>query len=284
MTPGRDSSLRLSRRAALGRLGALLAAGLWPGALRALAPGPGRGFRFAALNDLHHRDPGCEPWFAELFENVAAARPAFTLLLGDLADQGARDSLAAVARLAGARGARVHAVPGNHDHDVTPDGRLFAEAFPGQENQTFTHEGWQFVGLDTTQGEAWHDTRVGAVTLAWLDAALPRLDPARPTVIFTHFPLVPGVRAPNGVPMTPLNAEEVLARFERFNLRAALCGHFHGRRAESRRGAELSTHATCGRVSRNHDGTTAKGWRLCTARADGTFAAEFMPVPARPAS
>ncbi len=61
---------------------------------------------------------------------------------------------------------------------------------------------------------------VSAETLAWLDSTLAEMDRLRPTVMLTHFPVAAGIATPNGVVMTPLNAEEVLARFEPFNLRA----------------------------------------------------------------
>ena len=50
-----------SRREALGRLAALLAAGLWPGTLRAAAArNPAAEFTFVAANDFHHREPACD--------------------------------------------------------------------------------------------------------------------------------------------------------------------------------------------------------------------------------
>jgi Icc-related predicted phosphoesterase len=276
-----SSGAVISRRESLARLGTLLAAGLWPGALRAAAsPAPDVGtFTFAALNDLHYHTPECEAWFRALFGAVAAERPAFMALLGDLVHRGQPENLAAVRRLAGESGVPFHAVPGNHDNDVEETTRLYAEVFPGMLNHRFEHAGWQFVALDSTEGKAWRNTRFSAETLAWLDAALAEMDPRRPTVLLTHFPVAPGIATPTGVVMTPLNAEEVLSRFEPFNLRAAFCGHFHGRTERTRGAATLVTGSTCARVDKNHNGVDEKGWWLCRARSDGTIEREFRPLP-----
>ena len=271
----------ITRRESLAHLGALLAAGAWPGALRAAAaPASEVGsFTFAALNDLHYHTPECEAWFRALFHAVAAERPAFMVLLGDLAHRGQPENLAAVRRLAEESGVPFHAVPGNHDNDVEETTRIYAEAFPGMLNRRFDHAGWQFVALDSTEGKAWRNTRFSAETLAWLDSTLAEMDRLRPTVLLTHFPVAAGIATPNGVVMTPLNAEEVLARFEPFNLRAAFCGHFHGRTERSRGPATLVTGSTCARIDRNHNGVDEKGWWLCRARRDGTVEREFRPLP-----
>ena len=93
--------------------------------------------------------------------------------------------------------------------------------FPLRLNYYFRHEGWQFIGLDTSEGLKYEKTSVPAATLGWLDEYLPRLAPRKPTVVFTHFPLGAGVN------YRPLNAEDVLYRFRDFNLQAVFCGHYH---------------------------------------------------------
>src|SRR4030095_2696110 len=59
LRPGR----KISRRDALRHLsaGALLAAGLWPGALRAADRGYNAKFRFVVVNDTHLITPECGP-------------------------------------------------------------------------------------------------------------------------------------------------------------------------------------------------------------------------------
>ena len=270
-------SRTLSRRSALGLL---LTAGLWPGCVRLPQAGraPGVPFTFAALNDLHHASAECDPWFEVIFAQVAKSSPEFVLLLGDLADRGDPTSFAAVRRLSAQVGAPIHAVPGNHDNDVEKTPALFASAFSGTLNAHFNHAGWQFVGLDSTDGNAWRDTRVSDLNLSWLDRTLRTLDPSRPTVLFTHFPVAPDIRSKQGALLTPINADAVLERLIAFNLRTVLSGHFHGITELPWARAQLVTGACCSRVRDNHDGTPTKGWWLCHVSTDGAFRREFVPL------
>jgi hypothetical protein len=113
--------------------------------------------------------------------------------------------------------------------------------------------------------------RIGDATFAWLKAALPKLDPKKPTVVLTHFPLGAGVK------YRPLNAEAVLERFLDFNLRGAFSGHYHAQTAVAHRGIEVVTNACCARVRENHDGTKAKGYFVANGTPDGTLTREFVP-------
>jgi 3',5'-cyclic AMP phosphodiesterase CpdA len=267
-----DSTNACSRREALGRLAALLAAGLWPGALRAAAAGGSAAeFTFVAANDFHHREPACDAWFAALFHQIAAhGQVEFCLGLGDLADKGRPESMTTIARLAGDAGLRFHVTPGNHDNDLEENTAIFDRVLPGQLNYTFAHRGWQFVVIDSTDGKKGSQTHVQPAALAWLDANLPKLDPRAPLVLATHFPLA------SSTPLCSLNAEEVLARFVNHNLRLVLGGHHHGRTEVARNDYALVTNACCSRVANNHDGTKAKGYWLCRTRADGGVQREFV--------
>ncbi len=256
----------------MGTLAALLAAGLWPGALRAAATGnPVPEFTFVATNDFHHREPACDAWFAALFRQIAAHPGVeFCLGLGDLADKGHPESMATIARLAQESGLRFHVTPGNHDNDLDASTAVFERVLPGQLNYTFAHRGWRFVVIDSTEGNRWGQTRVQPATLAWLAATLPKLDPGEPLVLATHFPLA------SSTPHCPLNAEEVLAKFLNHNLRLVLGGHYHGRTEVMRPAYALVTNACCSRVAGNHDGTKTKGYWLCRTRADGGMRREFV--------
>jgi len=267
----------VTRRAALGQLGALLAAGIWPGGLRAAETrsGGAGAVRFAVLNDLHHESPECDAWFERLFRAAGAHKGvAFVAGLGDLANKGNPASIAAVKRLAATAGVPFYPVPGNHDNDLEETTRIYSEVFPGRLNYTWSEAGWQFVALDTTEGKKWDDVRVGAETMAWLKAELPKLDARKPTVLLTHFPLGAGVK------MRPLNAETVLVAFVDFNLRGVFSGHHHGRVTVTRRGVELVTNVCCSRVGKNHDGSAAKGYFVVAGSADGTLTREWVEFAA----
>jgi hypothetical protein len=268
-------SVPCNRRDALGRLAGLLAAGLWPGALRAeAAPAAARAGEivFAAPNDFHHDEPACDPWFEALFRQIGS-HPGLQLCLGvgDLAHRGKRASFEAIARLSRLANVPFLPVAGNHDCDVTGDTSLYAEIFPGRLNYTTVQQGWQFVAIDTTAGTAWEKTVTTAATLTWLDGALATLDPRRPTILFTHFPLLPPAKH------CILNAEEVLTRFGPFNLRLVLTGHYHAKTTVRRGPYELVTNVCCSRVAGNHDGSTEKGYWLCRGSAAGQVTREFVP-------
>jgi hypothetical protein len=263
---------RISRRQALGRLAALFAAGLWPGALvKAGGVAKTEKISFVVANDFHHGGPECDGWFAGLFRQMTAHPGVeFGLALGDFADRGAKESLVAIARAAKEARLELYPTPGNHDNDVALTTAWYEEIFPGRLNYSFTRSGWQFVAIDTTQGKDWRDTQVSAATLQWLDDKLGRLDPRMPTILLTHFPLVAAV------PMCPRNAEAVLARFLKFNLRAVFSGHHHGQTEHRIGQATLVTNVCCSRIGANHDGDLRKGYWLCQAGTDQSLTRQFV--------
>ncbi|MGB8464260.1 MAG: metallophosphoesterase, partial [Terrimicrobiaceae bacterium] len=150
------------------------------------------------------------------------------------------------------------------------DRRPYEQIFGNQLNYAFEHGGWQFIGLDTTDGIEWQNTTISPTTLSWLDENLPKLDRRRPTILFTHFPL--GV----GVSMRPLNADDVLERFLEFNLSAVFCGHYHGLTERNLRAATITTDRCCSRVRGNHDGSKEKGWFVCRATELGEVTRQFV--------
>ncbi len=236
-----------------------------------LSPMPHAPFRFIVVNDLHHADEACTPFLERLVAQMRTHGPlAFCLIVGDLADTGLRSSLEAVRDAFARLGAPIHPVPGNHDCDLEENTALFESVFPGARNHAFAHAGWNFLGLDSTDGKKWGDTVVGAESLAFLDRTLPTLDRAAPLVLHTHFPMARDVR------MASTNADAVLARFAGFNLRAVFSGHYHAFTERAHGPAPLLTHVACSRLRGNHDGTSAEGYQLCTAHADGRLERSFV--------
>lgn len=267
----------LSRRSWIQRsTGGLLAAGLWPGRLRASENGKGGSFRFIVLNDTHFCSDACPGWFEKVAASIAALdpKPDFCLLVGDLAQDGWKDELGPIRDFLRTLGMPFHVVPGNHDYTPQNERSIYDQLFPKQLNHRFDHLDWQFVGLDSTEGTKYSDTKIQPATFAWLDDELPKLDRAHPTVVFTHFPLAEGVR------MRPLNADKLLARFTDHNLVAVFNGHFHGFTENLHSGATITTNRCCAISRGNHDKTTEKGYFACTA-AEGEIVREFVEV--RPA-
>ena len=253
--------------------GALLSLGLWPGCARFAGNGWGGAFSFVALNDTHYQSPQCGPWFERVAQSIKSLQPQpeFCLVVGDLSDHGTAAELGAMRDALRSFELSFHTVIGNHDYAGPTDRQPYDALFPRQLNYHFEHRGWRFIGLDTTEGTKYEQTHIQPPTLQWLDATLPKLDRAQPTVLFTHFPLGDGVR------MRPLNADAVLARLLEFNLVAVFNGHFHGFTERVAGRTVLTTNRCCAISRDNHDGTKERGYFHCTASAGG-IQREFIEV------
>jgi predicted MPP superfamily phosphohydrolase len=269
------SNLPLFNRREILRLsaGSLLAYGLWPGALRAADAGGSGDFTFIAVNDLHYQSERCGVWFERVVRQMKAHEPkaAFCLIIGDYAEHGLSAEMGAARAAFQELGLPVHGVVGNHDY--TEDGKraAYEKLFPKALNYYFVNDGWQFVGLDTTQGRAASGTTIHSDTLKYVDNILPKLDRSQPLVIFTHFPL--GLLTPG----RPRNADDLLIRFKEHNLQAVLSGHFHGFTERFFGRVTLTTNRCCAISRENHDGTPEKGYFLCSAK-EGRVTRTFVEV------
>jgi Icc protein len=255
--------------------GSLLAAGLWPGSLGARdAGGPGD-FHFLVVNDIHYLDKNCGKWLAAIIQQMKKhpEKVDFCLLAGDLSEHGTAQQLEPVRELFKELGKPTHVVIGNHDYLTQQDRKAFEDLFPKKLNYHFEQGGWQFVALDTTEGQDSRNTTIQPATVKWLDETLPKLDKKRPMAVFTHFPLGPWVIG------RPNNAADVLARFKEYNLQAVYCGHWHGLTERTVGKTLLTTNRCCSRWHKNHDGTKEKGYFLCRAK-DGKIQRQLVEVKA----
>jgi predicted phosphodiesterase len=269
-----SSSTPVSRRELL-RLsaGSLLALGLWPGALRAEGAGNPETFSFIAVNDFHFQSERCGRWFEKVVRQMKAItpKPAFCLFSGDYSEHGTTAEMAAARDAFKDLGVPFYGVIGNHDFSSGQNRTEYDALFPGTLNYAFEAGGWQWIGLDTTEGRKALGTSIQPHTLAWLDEHLPRLDKKRPTVIFTHFPLGPFT------PSRPGNADALLERLIGHNLQAVFSGHFHGFTERTLGAVTLTTDRCCAISRANHDGTPEKGYFLCEAKA-GRISRSFVEV------
>lgn len=263
-----------TRRGALGGMGALLAAGAWPGARAAEVAGPKPGIqplRFVAANDFHHENEACDPWMEKLFRQIATTEnAAFCLGLGDLANSGKRTSLEAILRHSAQAGMPFFPTPGNHDLDQSPADGFYEQVFPGRRNYRIQKSGWEFLIIDTTEGNKYRDTTIARATLDWLDDTLPKIDPLAPLILATHFPLA------TEASYCPHNADAVLARFIGHNLRGVFGGHYHARTTSIRGAIALRTNACVARIRGNHDKSKEKGYLVVDGGADGTITTTFV--------
>lgn len=275
----------ITRRDALKKIsaGTLFAMGMWPGALQAgiLGWGNHRDFTFIEVNDTHYMDAECGAWLEGVVHQMKTHDAEFCLFVGDLADNGTPAQLGAVRDVFGTLKVPVYPVIGNHDHLTQTDRSAYLDLFPSRLNYRFEHRGWQFIGLDSSEGQHAQNTMVSTDTLGWLDQSLPALDKKKPIVLFTHFPMGPDVR------YRPKNADAVLERFREFNLQAVYNGHYHAFTERSIGNIVLTTDRCCALKRSNHDGTKEKGYFVCRIK-DGAIHREFveckMPVTAKEVS
>ena len=237
---------------------------------------PAADFHFVVANDIHYVSDECGRWLERVIAKIRALpeRPAFCVLAGDLSEHGERTELASVRAIFNALPMPVFNVIGNHDWRTPRMCDGFDAIFPRCRNYVFDACGWQFVCIDSTRGQRVFLSVVPEHTLNWLDATLPRLDRRKPTVVFTHFPLGPNF-------LRPVNADEVLERFARHDLREVFSGHWHGQSFRQEENVGLSTGRCCSRWRKNHDGSPAKGFVACSVRA-GVVSRRFVEVPVSP--
>ena len=187
-------------------------------------------FPFVVLNDLHYLSPECGSWLEGLVRKVNATPGIeLVLVLGDLAETGALEELAAAKGILDRLRVPYYTVPGNHDGP--PDRPLrvgdgdaglanYESLFPDRRNYTFVHKGWQFLALDTTNGSGWKELPIPEDAFAFARQAAATLDRAAPTILFTHMPLEPTVRYASS------QGYELLRILLPLNLRIVFSGHF----------------------------------------------------------
>jgi calcineurin-like phosphoesterase family protein len=254
---------QINRREALQRLsaGTLLALGLWPGTSRADNETPQDSFRFLVINDTHCMSPECGTYLEGVVARMRRENSEFCLHAGDLTEKAEGKNFDAVKEIFRVLPGTMYPVIGNHDYLTQTDRKTYTQAFPLRLNYYFRHRGWQFVGLDTTDGQRYEKTEIQPATFRWLDDYLPRLDQRRPTVILTHFPLGSDVK------YRPANADALLDRFREFNLQAVFNGHYHAFTERKAGNAVLTTNRCCALKRDNHDGSKEKGYFVCEAKA-----------------
>jgi len=230
----------------------------------ALAARDGEGdFTFVIANDLHYRDQRCGAWFEKVTASIRdlRPRPAFVVLAGDLSESGEREQLGAVRDIFRGLSIPIRAVIGNHDHHADEGRKAFDDLFGAAPNSRFENGPWQFLLLDTTDGNSVFRTRISNETLQWVQGAARTFDRKRPTLVITHFPLGRNW-------LRPMNAGALLDSLRVFNFHGSFGGHWHGWTEPVDNGVQLITGRCCSWWRTNHDGSEQKGYFLCRANGD----------------
>jgi 3',5'-cyclic AMP phosphodiesterase CpdA len=232
--------------------------------VRAHAADSGEGdFSFVIANDLHYRDQRCAAWFEKVTASIRELRPrpSFAVLAGDLSENGERTQLGAIREIFGTLPLPVKAVIGNHDHHAGDGRKAFAELFGAAPNARFDFGAWQFLLLDSTEGNSVFRTRISNETLQWVEAAAKGIDREKPVLVVTHFPLGRNW-------LRPVNARAVIEPLRDCRFQGSFGGHWHGWTEPVDNGVHLVTGRCCSWWRTNHDGSDQKGYFVCRAMGE----------------
>lgn len=242
-------------------------------------------FPFAVINDLHYTGPATRPPLDALVDQLNRENPDLVLVLGDLAELGSAEELAAARQILSRLNAPFYCVPGNHDGPLDrPVGSAatglatYDRLFPDRRNYFFIHKSWQFLALDTTNGSGYANVPLTEETRRFARRAAADLDPHVPTILFTHFPLHPAVK------YTLANGPELLQILAPLNLRIVFSGHFHGLTENTLPAPfpahlRLLTNRCCSPTRELHEPSAPRGYFSCRTRADQSLAYTFVPAP-----
>jgi calcineurin-like phosphoesterase family protein len=220
------------------------------------------GFSFVIANDLHYRDERCARWFEKVTASIRGFDPAFVVLAGDLSENGDRTQLGAVRDIFRTLSIPLKAVIGNHDHHAGEGRKAFADLFGAAPNARFDFGAWQFLLLDTTEGNNVFRTRISTDTLQWAERAARAIDREKPVLVVSHFPLGRNW-------LRPVNASALIETLRNCNFHGSFGGHWHGWTEPVDNGVQLVTGRCCSWWRTNHDGSDQKGYFLCRATPNG---------------
>jgi predicted phosphodiesterase len=246
-------------------------------ALAAPAPGQQRrqAFSFLELNDVHILDDASMAFPSRVVEAMNKESAAFTLVCGDLATDGKREELERAKRVLDRLVKPYFAVAGNHDAQYagTKPETLFREVFGLTANSYhFEREGIHFIAIDPGAGSDYQRNSVRPEVFGWLEKTAATIPDGAPVILFSHYPYGRGVQ------YRTVNADDVLALFKGKKLLAVIGAHFHGNTERNENGVLFTTTASSSSTRPNHDGTTAKGFRVFHVGEDLSIRTEFREV------
>jgi 3',5'-cyclic AMP phosphodiesterase CpdA len=232
-------------------------------------------FTFLELNDVHILDEASMAYPSRVVEAMNKESAAFTLVCGDLATDGKREELERAKRVLDRLVRPYFAVAGNHDAQYrgTQQETLFREIFGLTANSYhFEREGIHFIAIDPGAGSDYERNSVRPEVLRWLETTAAAIPDGAPVILFSHYPYGRGVQ------YRTTNADDVLALFRSKKVLAVIGAHFHGNTERLENGVLFTTTASSSSTRSNHDGTTAKGFRVFHVGEDLSIRTEFREV------
>ena len=242
------------------------------GALALASSAEREAFVFLEMNDIHISDEASMRYPLAVVDAMNRENAAFTLVCGDLATDGKVDELDRAKVVLDRLKSPYFVVAGNHDAEFAGDRpeTRFRSTF-GLESASYrvVRNGVHFVAIDPGIGSDYEHNAVRPDVMKWLTATAAALPDGAPVILFSHYPYGPGVT------YRTENADEVLRIFSTKRLLAVISGHFHGNTERVVNNVLFTTTATSSSTRENHDGTTARGYRVFRVGSDLTIRTEF---------
>lgn len=178
-------------------------------------------FRFAQLTDLHLNANNREAAdaLAACIEQINRTDSVkFVIVTGDLTEEGDKASLLRVKELLDQLTVPCYTIMGNHETKWSESGcTAFSEVFGG-ERFRFEHQGILFLGFNSGPLMRMALGHVGPQDIQWMQEEMKRHGETRPTVLVTHYPMLPG---------DVDNYYEVTDAVRTYNVRLFIGGHYH---------------------------------------------------------
>lgn len=215
-------------------------------------------FTIATMNDLHLLNAVSASYPARVIHQINDdSRIQLTVVLGDLATSAKLGELKMAKDLLDKLDKPYRVVPGNHDVDPREASPLknYEKCF-GDPHWKLEMGDWVFLGMNSCDGTK-SDVAISTPELDWLTDTLEGVNAKRPVGLFLHHPLNPNSKA-----YRVQNADDVLERFAKHNLKFAAAGHYHGNQEEVANGVLFTTTACCSTTRPNFDDSPAKGYRM----------------------
>jgi outer membrane protein assembly factor BamB/predicted phosphodiesterase len=174
---------------------------------------------FALLTDLHV-NPGTssDSSLQLIVEELNQSNIDFTVVTGDLTNEGSDAELLAVKKALGKLFKPCYVLPGNHETNWAQSAGITFNKLWGNDRFFFDFKGYLFVGFNTGPYMKMGDGHVKQEDLKWLKRQLSQEKPENEVLIsFTHYPLAEGLD--DWVQVTDI--------LKSSGCRLAFCGHGH---------------------------------------------------------